>query len=100
MTNLRLLRHCACLSLPTIAVCALGIWFLVDKVPEIEKAERDRVSAIQSICNGEFPEIEREAVSAGWTPEDTTRKVLDAIRAARPAASEPGIQPVRPPPDA
>ena len=45
MTNLRLLRHCACLSLPTIAVCALGIWFLVDKVPEIEKAERDRVKA-------------------------------------------------------
>ena len=51
------------------------------------KAERDRVSAIQSICNGEFPEIEREAVSAGWTPEDTTKKVLEAIRAERPAAS-------------
>ena len=58
-----------------------------DAADKAVKAERDRVSAIQSICNGEFPEIEREAVSAGWTPEDTTRKVLDAIRAARPAAS-------------
>ncbi|MDD4818562.1 MAG: hypothetical protein PHI85_11410, partial [Victivallaceae bacterium] len=32
-------------------------------------AERERVGAIQSICNGEFPEIEKQAVSAGWTPE-------------------------------
>lgn len=45
MTDSRLQLHCACLSLPTLAVCALGIWFYVDKVPEIEKAERDRVKA-------------------------------------------------------
>ncbi len=51
------------------------------------KAERERVSAIQSICNGEFPEIEREAISAGWTPEVVTRKVLETIRAERPSAS-------------
>ena len=51
------------------------------------KAERERVGAIQSICNGEFPEIEKEAVSAGWTPEVTTKKVLETIRAERPAAS-------------
>ncbi|MGE4300381.1 MAG: Mu-like prophage major head subunit gpT family protein [Victivallaceae bacterium] len=51
------------------------------------KAERERVGAIQGICNGEFPEIEKEAVSAGWTPEVTTKKVLETIRAERPSAS-------------
>lgn len=51
------------------------------------KAERERVSAIQSICAGEFPEIEKEAVSAGWTPEVVTKKVLETLRAERPAAS-------------
>ena len=51
------------------------------------KAERERVSAIQSICNGEFPEIERDAISAGWTPEVVTQKVLETIRSERPAAS-------------
>jgi len=51
------------------------------------KAERERVGAIQSICNGEFPEIEKQAVSAGWTPEVTTKKVLETIRAERPSAS-------------
>src|SRR5574344_1427012 len=51
------------------------------------KAERERVGAIQSICNGEFPEIEKQAVSAGWTPEVTAKKVLETIRAERPSAS-------------
>lgn len=51
------------------------------------KAERERVSAIQSICNGEYPEIEKEAIRAGWTPEVVTKKVLETIRAERPAAN-------------
>ena len=51
------------------------------------KAERERVSAIQAICAGEFPEIEKEAVSAGWTPEVVTKKVLETLRAERPAAN-------------
>ena len=50
-------------------------------------AERERVGAIQSICNGEFPEIEKQAVSGGWTPEVTTKKVLEMIRMERPAAN-------------
>jgi phage head maturation protease len=50
------------------------------------KAERDRVSAIQAICDGDFPEIEREAISAGWTPEVVTSKVLATMRAERPSA--------------
>jgi len=30
-------------------------------------AERERIAGIQRVCNGEFPEIEREAVNAGWS---------------------------------
>jgi phage head maturation protease len=51
------------------------------------KAERSRVTAIQKVCDGEFPEIEREAIQAGWTSEMTTTKVLNAMRAKRPQAS-------------
>jgi len=51
------------------------------------KAERERVSAIQGICNGEFPEIEKQAIASGWTPEVVTKKVLETIRAERPVAS-------------
>ena len=51
------------------------------------KAERERISAIQAICDGEYPEIEREAIAGGWTPEVVTKKVLETIRAERPAAN-------------
>ena len=51
------------------------------------KAERERVSEIQAICAGEFPEIEKQAISAGWSPEVVTKKVLETLRAERPAAS-------------
>ena len=54
------------------------------------KAERERISAIQAICDGEFPEIEREAIAGGWTPEVVTKKVLETIRAERPAANVGG----------
>ncbi len=50
------------------------------------KDERERVGRIQVICNGEFPDIEREAISAGWSAEDASQKVLKAIRDNRPAA--------------
>ena len=42
----RLLRSVVALCLPTLAVVALVIGFLIDKVPEIEKAESDRVKAV------------------------------------------------------
>ena len=51
------------------------------------KAERERISAIQAICDGEFPEIEQAAIAGGWTPEVVTKKVLETIRAERPAAN-------------
>ena len=50
------------------------------------RSERERVSAIQEICAGEFTKIEQEAIRAGWTVEDTSQKVLKAMRENRPQA--------------
>ena len=50
------------------------------------RTERERVAAIQEICAGEFPRIERDAIRLGWTLEDTSQKVLKAMREARPQA--------------
>jgi hypothetical protein len=50
------------------------------------RTERDRVSAIQEICGGEFPRIERDAIRLGWSVEDTSQKVLKAMRENRPQA--------------
>jgi len=50
------------------------------------RAERERVAAIQEICAGEFPRIERDAIRMGWSLEDTSQKVLKAMRENRPQA--------------
>ena len=50
------------------------------------RTERERVAAIQEICASEFPRIEREAIKLGWTLEDTSQKVLKAMRENRPQA--------------
>ena len=50
------------------------------------RTERERVSAIQEICGGEFPRIERDAIRLGSTVEDTSQKVLKAMRENRPQA--------------
>ena len=50
------------------------------------KAERGRIAAIRRLCAGEFPDIEAEAVDAGWDADQTARKVLAAVRASRPSA--------------
>ena len=42
----RLARNVIGLSLPTVAVVALSVFFYVDKLPEIEKTEYERVKAI------------------------------------------------------
>jgi hypothetical protein len=44
------------------------------------------VGKIQAICAGEYADIERQAISAGWSPEETSEKVLKALRENRPAA--------------
>ncbi len=49
-------------------------------------AERERVAAIQDICASEFPRLERDAIRGGWTVEDTSQKVLKAMRENRPQA--------------
>jgi hypothetical protein len=54
------------------------------------RVERDRVRDIQAICDGEFPNIEHEAINAGWDIERTRTIVLKAIRDSRPQ-SEVGI---------
>lgn len=50
------------------------------------RMERERVAAIQEICGGEFLTIEQEAIRAGWSVEDTSQKVLKAMRESRPQA--------------
>ena len=50
------------------------------------RAERERVAAIQEICGGEFPRIERDAIRLGWSVEDTSQKALKAMRENRPQA--------------
>ena len=50
------------------------------------RTERERVSAVQEICGGEFPRIERDAIRLGWTVEETSQKVLKAMRENRPQA--------------
>jgi hypothetical protein len=58
-----------------------------DAAANAVKAERERVGAIQSACNGEYPEIERDAIKGGWSPDAVIRKVLETMRAERPSAS-------------
>lgn len=50
------------------------------------RAERERVAAIQEICAGEFPRIERDAIRLGWGVDETSQKVLKAMRENRPQA--------------
>lgn len=51
---------------------------------EAVKAERQRVADIQEICNGEFSEIEKKAISAGWNADQTREEVLKAYREKQP----------------
>ena len=62
----------ACLCAPTLAVVAFCAWFMVDKVPDLIRAEHKRVIAeyrqvalnLQSRTN----ELERVALGKGWKP--------------------------------
>ncbi len=50
------------------------------------RAERERVAAIQAMCAGEFPAVEKDAIGQGWTVAETSQKVLSAMRESRPRA--------------
>jgi hypothetical protein len=51
---------------------------------DVLATERKRVADIVATCQGDFNEIEREAITAGWTVEETKTKVLESLRAKRP----------------
>ncbi len=51
------------------------------------KAERQRIADIKDVCAGEFPEIENQAISAGWDLHETRAKVLEAFRSKKPETS-------------
>lgn len=54
---------------------------------DVLATERKRVADIVAICAGEHTEIEREAITAGWSVEDTKSKLLETLRAKRPEAT-------------
>lgn len=54
------------------------------------RAERQRVTAIQATCAGEFKQIEATAIAEGWSKEQTDAAVLKEIRASRPQTA-PGM---------
>ena len=71
--NWRLLRSVVALSLPTVVVVALSVYFFVDRVPEIEKTEKNRVKAEyrevalelrQNPDDGRY--MREEALQEGW----------------------------------
>ena len=84
----RLARNVAILCLPTLAVVALVIGFLVDKVPEIEKAEADRVKA----------EYREAALTIRQEPEKfpVVARVDEWKPAGKMAPGKWGFSPVRP----
>ena len=51
---------------------------------DTRNAERRRVVLVREICNGEFPDIEAKAIEEGWDENQTSKAVLDAVRAKRP----------------
>ena len=53
---------------------------------EAVKRERDRISAIQAVCDGEYQDIEREAIRANWSAEQAGQEILRRLRANRPQA--------------
>ena len=54
--------------------------------PDVLATERERITAIQDLCKGEFNDIEREAIKDGWNVNQVQSKVLETIRADRPSA--------------
>lgn len=54
-------------------------------------SERARIADIKAMCAGEFPDIEAEAIQNGSSVDETSMKVLAAMRANRPQADKSGI---------
>ena len=53
---------------------------------EAVKVERERVAMIKAVCNGEFAEIEAQAIAEGWDRNQVNETVLAAFRKKQPVA--------------
>ena len=53
---------------------------------EAVKVERERVAMIKAVCNGEFAEIEAQAIAEGWDRNQVNEAVLAAFRKKQPVA--------------
>lgn len=51
------------------------------------RAERERVAMVRAICNGEFPDIEAQAINEGWDKNQTNEAVLKAFRQKQPVTA-------------
>ena len=51
---------------------------------EAVKVERERVAMIKAVCNGEFAEIEAQAIAEGWDKNQVNEAVLAAFRKKQP----------------
>jgi hypothetical protein len=59
---------------------------------DLLKAERNRISSIRGVCQGENADIEQRAIEAGWSVEQTCKELLPVVRASRPTPPAPAIQ--------
>ena len=53
---------------------------------EAVKVERERVAMIKAVCNGEFADIEAQAIAEGWDKNQVNEAVLAAFRKKQPVA--------------
>ena len=53
---------------------------------EAVKVERERVAKIKAVCNGEFADIEAQAIAEGWDKNQVNEAVLAAFRKKQPVA--------------
>ena len=69
----------------TIEAAAPGTTVDVKAVAaEAVKVERERVAMIKAVCNGEFAEIEAQAIAEGWDKNQVNEAVLAAFRKKQP----------------
>ena len=71
----------------TIEAAAPGTLVDVKAVAaEAVKVERERVAMIKAVCNGEFADIEAQAIAEGWDKNQVNEAVLAAFRKKQPVA--------------
>ena len=89
----KLLRSVVALSLPTAVVCALSVYFFVDRVPEIEKAERNRV---RSEYREVALELRQNPDDGRYMREESLPEVWKGSAAGKMAPGRWGYEPIWP----